>query len=100
MGGKGSGKREPKRKRHQQTGLLGVVLATDIPARVIGVAQYGGLEIPRTCQKCHATGPMYTVSGWEGHCMCGWDFFRLRGEIRFAHTVLKAPVYAGIEGEA
>lgn len=99
MGGKGSGKREPKRKRHQVTGLLGVVLATDIPVRVIGTAQRGGSEMPRTCGNCHAAPPMFSTSEWEAHCMCGWDYFRLRGEIRFAATMQTAPVYAGSVGE-
>jgi hypothetical protein len=100
MGSKHSGKREPRRRKDQVTGLLGVIVATDLPARVIGTAQCGGLVVPHTCQKCHAGAPMYAVSDWEGHCMCGWDFFRLRGEIRFGPTMQQEPVYAIPTGEA
>jgi hypothetical protein len=98
MGGKGSGKRD-KYKRRPVMGLLGAVLESDLPTRVIGTAQCGGLVVPRTCQKCHAGAPMYATSAWEGHCMCGWDFFRLRGEIRFGPTMQQEPIYALATGE-
>lgn len=93
MGGKGSGRKEKRRTQH--TGLLGVVLATDIPARVIGVEQRGGHEVPPTCPHCHAGPPDWAVSEWEGHCRCGEDFFVLRGEIRFHAHRQQPPVYAG-----
>jgi hypothetical protein len=100
MGSKTSGKREPKRRKDQVTGLLGVIVATDLPARVIGTAQCGGLVIPAACPHCHARPPMWATSEWEGHCMCGEDFFRLRGEIRFGPTMQQEPVYAIPAGEA
>ena len=93
MGGKGSGRRE--QRRTQQTGLLGVVLATDLPTRVIGVQQRGGGRVPDTCPKCRQGAPDWAVNEWEGHCRCGEDFFRLIGEIRFHAHRQRQPVYAG-----
>ena len=95
MGGPGSGKREKVESRRQVTGLLGPVLLTDVPTRVIGVGQRGGPEpVPLACPHCHSSGLMWVRSPWQGHCRaCGADFYRTRGEVRFAKHRQRMPQY-------
>ena len=89
MGGPGSG---PKKRRYVM-GRLGVVLETDIPTRVIGVAQRAEAVIPSTCPKCHSGPPNWATTAWQGHCRCGCTWYRTVGEVRFRAHRQKTPVY-------
>jgi len=98
MGGKGSGKRD-RYKRRKVMGLLGSVLESDIPTRVIGVAQRAEPVIPTACPHCHMGAPMWARSPWEGHCRCGTTIFRTIGETRFAAHRQRPPTYAAAARE-
>ena len=98
MGGKGSGKRDAY-KRRKVMGLLGSVLESDIPTRVIGVAQMAEDVIPTACPHCHVGPPgscMWATTPWVGHCSCcGTTIVRTVGAVRFNAHRQRPPKYYG-----
>ncbi|HJQ66349.1 MAG TPA: hypothetical protein VJ816_08230 [Gemmatimonadales bacterium] len=96
MGGKGSGRRD-KYKRRKVEGLLGPVLETDIPTRVLGVAQMAEDMIPSACPRCHCSPPesaMWSRTEWVGHCSCcGTTIVRTIGSVAFKAHRQRPPVY-------